>query len=531
MQHEVLRGGLAATLVFAVGVDAQSPPVSGPAFSVAMGSDGAVTYDPRSGLYFAAFSQPGYFVASAATGRFFSADGTRRGLLDLSNSRYSVVGPPRVAAIQGQDHVLAAYPGRIYYGSYVLLATTNPAGGVRGPTALDGVTDVLSVDVGGEAGAAYTGALVVVDVDATFGDVIRVYDVDTERLRSVASLDLTTAATSDFDPKLPASGGQAGRYLVTWRRYNPATGSDIYGAIVDRDLRVLVAELPIASTVAQERDAEVDGDGVHWVVAYVTSNPPISGATDVVCRTVTYNATTGTAHVGAQRRVAAQPGVNESEPAVAWLGESFLVGFGRQSSRGDWDVFASSVDAIGCGPCEGEFLIAAEPQSESAIQLASHRSSGGVGDEAVALWWQYQGPYLTAPLTSARPFRAADGAVRELGGGCGTGGHAVASCAAVGATTFGLGLRQAAPLAPAWLVLGATAAPFPCGRCALVPAPLIAVPFSTDERGDASFVAALSEPSLVGQSLFTQWLVAATAPGGCPSARMSLSNALDVTVE
>ncbi|MEM7201658.1 MAG: hypothetical protein AAF628_15425 [Planctomycetota bacterium] len=94
------------------------------------------------------------------------------------------------------------------------------------------------------------------------------------------------------------------------------------------------------------------------------------------------------------------------------------------------------------------------------------------------------------------------------------------------ATAFGLGLRHAEPLAPAWLVLGTAATPLGCGACSLVPAPLTVLPFSTDQHGDALLATSLADPVLRGQTLLAQWLVA--GPGGCAAVGLSFSGALEV---
>lgn len=74
-----------------------------------------------------------------------------------------------------------------------------------------------------------------------------------------------------------------------------------------------------------------------------------------------------------------------------------------------------------------------------------------------------------------------------------------------------------------------SATALPCGACSLIPTPLAVVPFATGPRGDAALKTALSDPSLVGQRLLAQWLVA--GPGGCGSVALSFSNALEVTTE
>jgi hypothetical protein len=117
-----------------------------------------------------------------------------------------------------------------------------------------------------------------------------------------------------------------------------------------------------------------------------------------------------------------------------------------------------------------------------------------------------------------------------LGGGCGEGGFAAATCAIVGNQSFVANLRNATPGVAAFLVLGVAPAAFSCGPCQLIPLPLAALPAGfTSERGNAALSLPIpNAPGLLGATLLQQWItVAGTA---CPLG-IQLSNALQVQLQ
>ena len=173
-------------------------------------------------------------------------------------------------------------------------------------------------------------------------------------------------------------------------------------------------------------------------------------------------------------------------------------------------------------PCEGTFPIASLTNTLNSLDI---RMASGRGGERGLLAW-----FGENSVTETFAFLASDGEVQNLGGGCGAGGTAAATCAAPGTPAFGVRLQHAEPNAQAWLMVGATPANFACGPCAVVPLPVAALPAALDVHGNAEFSFALpANPSLSGQSLLAQWFVA--APGGCAGPNWSFSNGLGVTIE
>jgi hypothetical protein len=303
-----------------------------------------------------------------------------------------------------------------------------------------------------------------------------------------------------------------------------------------------VPRFPIAAAGSDEDLPDVDGDGTHWMVAWQRTNA--TGDHDIVCRTVVYDPVSGTAALGAERVVEGDAGQDELEPAVAWMGESYLIGFVEQFAGADWDVFVRSVESIACQDCEGESLVFNPSTTEDAVAVASQRSGGADDDEALVAWitttdepsTQYGSPYLEA-FAEQRLFRADDGQVVDLGGGCGAGGSASATCASTKERArFGLRLEGAAPGARAFLALGIAPLGGGCGPCRLATDPFALLPLRTDGVGAASISLPLPPSvSLPGTKFMAQWLV--DAPNGCSALDAkaaflySLSNALEITAQ
>ncbi len=316
-------------------------------------------------------------------------------------------------------------------------------------------------------------------------------------------------------PAISRSGGGRGRYLVSW-----SNRGNIFGAIVDSQPVVLVPQFLIADSGLSETCPSVDGDGTNWVVAYESRLS--SSNTDIHCRGVTYDPRSGTAYLTPQHTVVANDARRELGPSVAWMGDSYLIGYRDETRTPNYDVHVVSLESFDCDRCEGLFAVETSSAVATKVRIASQRAGGG-GDEALIVWSEQGGSIL------ARRFRAQDGLVADLGGGCGSGGQASATCARR-ASTFGLRVQHAAPVSPTWLVVGFGRVNFPCGPCTLVPNPLALLATITDAHGDASTKFALGDnPSLLGLKLVTQWIVAGTH-GPC-GAGLHLSNALEVEIQ
>ena len=332
-------------------------------------------------------------------------------------------------------------------------------------------------------------------------------------------------------PAISRSGGESGRYLVSWQ-----SAQRVRGVVIDRSLAVLASFSETARAAPGQGDRlATDGDtaGGMWLLAYGTGGNP----GDVVGRTVSYFPASSQVVVGAEVNLAAEPGQDETQPTVAYAGGSYLIGYVINAGVGSMDeLHVKSVDPFTCAPCEGDFTV------RKAVGLASPAIAGELSAslspagsrELSMMVWQERGPSpnfneeghgLMVP--------ADDGVVVDLGGGCGAGGRAWAACSITGNRGFALRLTGAAPSSAAFAVLasGTIGAGAPCGPCALVPDPSagVVVPVATSALGRAALEFSLpSTPSLVGQAFYQQWLVA-TGAGGCFG--LDMSNSLQVELQ
>jgi hypothetical protein len=373
------------------------------------------------------------------------------------------------------------------------------------------LSDHRDPDVGGGFGA--DDVIVVFD---ELGGVIRAEEFDLISMRTTK--DVVVSGFNSDRPAIASLGGAFGRYLITW---DIDGGARIEGMVVSRDLEILVPTFTIATGPLVAR-ADVDGDGSRWVVAYERSTG--GGLPDVVCRSVAYSASTGTVSLSDEVVVAGDPGVAESAPAVAGGDESFLVGYLRDFGGGDFDVWVKSVHAHLCVVCEGDFQLSTSADPEQGIGIATRNPGPGASGEALITWIS---DGVERPVRG-RLYRADDGLVTRLAGGCSGGGEASATCAAVGQGAFSLRTQSAAPSTAGALLLGGSVISVPCGLCTLVTNPLVTVPASTDASGTAQVDIQITDPALAGVQLVAQWVLAAN--GGCASV-LSLSNGLQVTIQ
>lgn len=496
-----------------------------------------VAYNKTIDRYLSAWVSQYSIETDALYGRVVRSNGTFQGgefVIDPGPA-FTWAYEPHIASVQtGRASFVVASIGGGTFGTYPLLNSVTAQGGASAGHFVVNISDRFSsVDVGGEA-TAVDDKVVVVTHNITKAK-IQAIQVDADRTfpgagsytgwrASEKTVDLASGSLGEV--AISSSGGQPGRYLITWSA-TTAGNAGIYGAIVDRDLRVLVSNFPIAQTSAQESDAEVDGDGTNWVVAYESKVGNLDS--DIVCRGVTYDSRSGTAYVSGAVVVEGDNGEEERDPTVRWTGESYHIGFAeRVGSVGSaYDLYSKSVEFLGCAPCEGEAVVALGLTLGPWWADEDIRIAAGPGRDGGLIVWSEYDSSARNPNVFASMFQTSDGTVFDLGGGCGDGGTASATCAALGAPALGMRLQHAAATTSGWLVLGVKRLNFACGPCNLVPNPVATVPIVTDARGNAQVSLQLgSNPSLRGLSLLAQWLVA--APGGCI---MPFSNGLEVTIE
>ena len=498
-----------------------------------------VVYSPELDRYCAAWAgqQSAGGSGGVVSARFLLPDGSLAGpaksLLDPTSGP-SFASNPRIATAAGTRRFVIATRGGLSSGSNVWLASVDELGAFAPPTGLLD-HEVTSLALAGDVSGADDDVLLAF----TSSDAVFLREIDAVTLAVEQTLQLTPSGSLDGEVAISRDGGSAGCYFVSWSR-GPRFGDlDVWGALVDRDLEVLVPPFAIRGTSEVEARADVDGDGRQWLVAF--ERVALVGDMDVFGRLVSWDAEEGVLHVSQDHVLADEPARNVRKPSVAWMGESYLVGFLKEFSPLDYDVYVKSVEAFGCADCEGEFLVDDPPTYEHSVVLGQRRGSATAGNEALIAWLTTTdtasplGEPLKVATMEQRRFRADDGTVRDLGGGCGGGGTASASCGHAGTSGFSVRVEGAAALTPARLVLGVERLHAGCGGCRLLPLPFAVFDAVTDAFGRATLTMPLpQQPSLVGTELLVQWIV--STPGPCRSAGatplgLSLSNALGITIE
>ena len=319
---------------------------------------------------------------------------------------------------------------------------------------------------------------------------------------------------SGIRPSISKGNGVAGRHMVVWGANN---FRDIASAIVDRNGNVL-DQMMIANAVEKEINAQVDGDGTKWLVEYLLIRP---GSIDhIITKPVFWDSNTAQAFVGPGVVVATSTTAGLAAVDVGWGGGSYLIAYAEGSyvvgGTGQQVLTVDPYSALVCEPRVQPRLNALSLVLEIATQ--QHGSPPG-GDLA-----------MLVESSSARFYRLDDGITTDLGGDCGNGGFAAATCAVVGNQNFVLRVREARRGVPAFLALGTQQVGYQCGGCTLVPNPLALVSAGlTDSRGNAAVPVPIPNiPGMVGATFLEQWItVGGTA---CPLG-IELSNALRVQIQ
>ena len=133
-------------------------------------------------------------------------------------------------------------------------------------------------------------------------------------------------------------------YLVAWRDgrvEGGAGGGDIYAARVTPDGAVLDPDgVPVFVGQGTQRDPTIGFDGTNYLVAWTN----LWADVDVYGTRVS---PAGAVLDPESIRIAAGPGVQEEEPAVASDGDNYLVVFGRAGSGASYDLYGTRVSPDG----------------------------------------------------------------------------------------------------------------------------------------------------------------------------------------
>ena len=406
---------------------------------------------------------------------------------------------------------------------------------IRDRTIAGNASNEIYPDVGGEAGPAEDDVIVVWD---EVGAGIQGRQVTVPSTGDPFNLGGFTVSTltDATDPAISQSGGEPGNLMVVFEA--PGGGSlfhrNVFARVVDRNGNLLTATTVVASgSPVDEEDADVDGDGTYFMLVYEREDLNGSGDNDVYGKPLRF---TGTAiqQLNAEQPIEADAGDDEVEPAVGWTGEAYVVAYSDEVVGSDYDILVKSVDPYDCYVCEGEQALATSSDDQDLPAVATQRGgSTAAGDEALVVWESRDAATLEGELWS-RLYRTDAGVVADLGGGCGSGGEAVAGCATVGNADFRHRLIGAEPSEQAFLVLGTERLDLSCGLCTLVPDPYTSFvygPVSTGLFGNATIVMPIpSTAGLAGQTVIEQWVVPVTS-GACSFLQSDLSNAIEVEIE
>jgi hypothetical protein len=440
-----------------------------------------LAWDASSGRWLAVWQRIFSGTNADIRGQFFDTAGAPiGGVFVIENNTATFASRPSVANINGANAFVVAYSyGGDVFARGVLAATGALTTEVAVATGSDSQVDVV---LGGEALDSAGGQALAVWRNASLGS-IHCRPIG----HSGTALTLATASTvasgfSDEQPAVSRSGGEAGRLLITWTR-NIVVGN-LHGRVWQRGNTFATPSLLLVDdTLPCELPAN-DGDGNSWLLAYVRTE--VGGAdNDVLARSVRFDA--GSLSVSGPEFIANDLSDDEWQPSVGWLGNSVLVTWMDQAGANTYDTYIRSIDPYSCTGCEGTYSLGITTSYEWQARVATKASAGSFGARDAAVVWTA----LDASSNGDSLFqlwRARHGAYTSLGGGCGTGGRAVASCATNPNTQFRLRLVDGPANTTVWGIFGFDRNDTVCTPCTLIPDPFTGIVWSqtTNAVGDVS---------------------------------------------
>ncbi len=510
-------------------------PLLGSTISVANTGTGEqdpdVAFDATNGVYLVVYE----YVFSAADTDIYAqrvgTDGTLVGTrITIDASGLNDI-DPQVANVTLRDRFVVVWNRRLTGHGDVLGCSVDAATGAATPTVglVVDSDDVGRVDVGGEATDADQDALCVWDNGTQ--DRIDAGQIGVNPDGSIFLQDVTTiASTNVLNPRISKSGGTTGRHLIVWMHDYGVGDYDPHGAIVDRELTLLMPFLSFDSAVNNTASVEADGDGVSWIAAWHVKEPS-TVQNDIAARSVQFvspgNAVLGSGIV----LVSAVSNVNESNASVCWTGDATLIGYESSASAGTSQNYVHSIDSVSCADCAGRTRVVTSLTDDYGITGASRRSGGEAVDEALFAV-ERRG---ANPDVLATRWRSDDGVSTVVSPSCGSnGGSIYANCARAGHAGFAVRCIDAVPNTTAILVLSRHQSSIVCGPCRFVPDPYAGyVHFtSTDSGGAAAFATAIP-PSVAafGVDFYLQWILVEPVTPGCYLFGSDLSPALRTVIE
>ena len=407
---------------------------------------------------------------------------------------------PRIASLHGSDRWLVTFG----LGTSVRVMAWEYASSSASAIAITVATSGQFPVVGGDSRS--TGNIATVVWADPVADEVRLCPVTVSTSGAVTLGTVRTVSTDYTNGRLDISrtGGSTGRWLLSYPRDVGTISTR--NNLLARTWTLATASLGSVQTlvaVGGDYRVSVDGDGTRWLAAYQMTESG-SSSRDVFVRTIQLAGSV--IRLGAENSIADVAAIDESDPSVAWLGESALVAYTTQSTGTDLLCRVLSIEPNTCATCEGRFDLNS-PASDRAARVASHSVDGAFPGEAMCVWQGRATATATIPAVTAQAFLGTDGSVSDLGGGCGAGGILTAGCARSPTLGFALSLRSAPANSTTFWCLGFEAFSAPCGPCTLRVDPFdAAVGSSTTDSTGASVLSLQVVAGLVGFELRTQCL-------------------------
>lgn len=404
-------------------------------------------------------------------------------------------------------------------------------------TAANEITPDISGDNTSVSGTL-DGCIIVFD-DSTGITAVKV-DVSTATVVA-GPLTLSPASTTSR-PTISKSGGSDGRHLVMWDQQFPSN-RDVRGALVDRDLNVLDGSITVEGSVSRDAfNADIDGDGTEWLVAFQQSESGNSGPCDVYCRRLVWNGS-GVATPASAELLEGAPGIDERDPAIGYLGSKYVAAWAVQFAGLNYDIVVVELTAETCLPCGqrqftfGGGLNIVDLNPEIATRYSGRSSTQGniTFDQGMIVWMDTSPtPPFEGDLVANLYEAFGGGAVVDLGGGCGPAGtNGVNGPIALGNSDFRLTVSGASGdlLLVSIMFTNSVAS---CGGCQINDDPGTYI-FAPGVGGNSSLALPIPcDTSFAGSPLWTQWATVLSGASPCPilppSLELSYSNRLEMTI-
>lgn len=396
----VVAGDFVTNAAFPLVVD----PLIGPSTTISVGSGVSTlgvdcAYDAQHDVYLVAAARHFVFAKAVVVQRFEGATLAPIGTGEILDSVPTIHGDIQslaVAAVVPAERFLVAWSSKksIYAGGTGTwdVVCCDVHAGLGDISALRSVAatsaDEVDVDVGGELEIGNSG--IVVWDDQAVGIRCRTVTMSvapTSPWWSTAPtvgpmITVHGGAGTDVDaPRITESGGIAGRHVVIYED-NRNSGA-IIGRGVNRDGSFFSypANIAIDHTI-REGMPDVAGDGDSWMAIWSESESGTAGPNDTACRRLGLDSLGRLVALGPKLVVGGHAGVDEVEPAIAFLGPKYVAVWGHGT-----EVRGLALGVDNCEACGLPFAVDRDAGDRDYVPgVASKWAGGSDNDDALISW-------------------------------------------------------------------------------------------------------------------------------------------------